>query len=113
MENKIQEHLKLLDSILKVMIEKDYYRIEPYKLVNEVYNTDLKPKQTNTSNKLEDLFSDIESYDIEKTKKTKIALAIAKFDADNLLTYDGEFLRLTYEGIIQQSKGYLATNTEE
>ena len=109
----ITENLQLLDNALDYLMQSEtlslYIDDLRIKLINE---TDKKLELTNSDNKsVEDLFDDIFTKQSQKTKNlVKISEVLLFLEAEKLIRLiEQNHIRITYQGVIQHSKGYLST----
>ena len=109
----ITENLQLLDNALDYLMQSEtlslYIDDLRIKLINE---TDKKLELTNSDNKsVEDLFDDIFTKQSQKTKNlVKISEVLLLLESEKLIRLiEQNHIRITYQGIIQHSKGYLST----
>ncbi|MFV8375388.1 hypothetical protein ACNQGC_08720 [Flavobacterium sp. GSP11] len=108
--NFITENLQLLDSTLNYLIESEtlslYIDDLRIKLVEE---TDKKLLLTNSNNNsVQDLFADIFTTQSQKTKNLIMISEILLFlESEKLIKLiEQNHIRITYQGIIQHSKGF-------
>ena len=109
--NIIAENLQLLDNTLNYLTQSetlslhiDYLRI---KLIKE---TDKKLKLKNSdNNSIQELFIDIFSVPTQKTQNlVKINEVLLLLESEKLIRLiEQNHIRITYQGIIQHSKGYV------
>lgn len=109
----ITENLQLLDNALDSLIQSETLSLHiddlRIKLIKETDKT-LEINNPN-NNTIEELFDDIYSHENQKTKNLiKINEVLLLLESEKLIKLIEEnHIRITYEGIIQQSKGYLNT----
>ena len=116
-DNLITENLKLLDNALDYLIQSETLSLSiddlRIKLINE---TDKKLELKNSDNmSVDELFADIFSKQNQKTKNLiKINEVLLLLESKKLIKLiEQNHIRITYQGIIQHSKGYLNTYTSE
>ena len=115
--NIIPENLQLLDNTLNYLTQSETLSLHiddlRIKLINE---TDKKLELTNSNNNsIKELFIDIFSKQNQHTKNlVKINEVLLLLESEKLIRLIEEnHIRITYQGIIQHSKGYLATYISE
>ena len=115
--NIIPENLQLLDNTLNYLTQSETLSLHiddlRIKLINE---TDKKLELTNSNNNsIKELFIDIFSKQNQQTKNlVKINEVLLFLESEKLIRLIEEnHIRITYQGIIQHSKGYLATYISE
>ena len=115
--NIIPENLQLLDNTLNYLTQSETLSLHiddlRIKLINE---TDKKLELTNSNNNsIKELFIDIFSKQNQQTKNlVKINEVLLLLESEKLIRLIEEnHIRITYQGIIQHSKGYLATYISE
>ena len=108
--NLITENLQLLDNTLDYLMQSEtlslYVDDLRTKLINE---TDKKLELTNSDNmSVEDLFADIFTKQSQKTKNLIMISEILLFlESEKLIKLiEHNHIRITYQGIIQHSKGF-------
>ena len=108
--NLITENLQLLDNTLDYLMQSEtlslYVDDLRTKLINE---TDKKLELTNSDNmSVEDLFADIFTKQSQKTKNLIMISEILLFlESEKLIKLiEQNHIRITYQGIIQHSKGF-------
>lgn len=113
----ITENLQLLDNALDSIIQSETLSLHiddlRIKLIKETDKT-LEIKNAN-NNTIEELFDDIYSHENQKTKNLiKINEVLLLLESEKLIKLiEQNHIRITYEGIIQHSKGYLNTYNYE
>ena len=109
----ITENLQLLDNALDYLAQSETLGLHIDDLrIKLIKETDKKLELTNTDNKsVEDLFNDIFTTQSQKTKNlVKISEVLLFLEAEKLIRLiEQNHIRITYQGIIQHSKGYLST----
>ena len=112
-DNLITENLELLDNALDYLIQSETLSLSiddlRIKLINE---TDKKLELKNSDNmSVDELFADIFSKQNQKTKNLiKINEVLLLLESEKLIKLiEQNHIRITYQGIIQHSKGYLST----
>ena len=115
--NLFVENLQLLDNALDYLAQSETLSLHIDDLrVKLIKETDKKLELINTDNKsVEDLFNDIFTTQSQKTKNlVKISEVLLFLEAEKLIRLiEQNHIRITYQGVIQHSKGYLATYTSE
>tara|TARA_Y100000589_G_scaffold323357_1_gene357760 strand:+ start:573 stop:1088 length:516 start_codon:yes stop_codon:yes gene_type:complete len=116
-QNLIEDNLELLDNCLNYLIESEtlslYFDDLRIKLIND---TNKKIELSNSNNRtVDELFVDIFSKQTQKTKNLiKISEVLLYLESENLIRLiEQNHIRITYQGIIQSSKGYLKTYKSE
>ena len=111
------ENLSLLDKTLQLLIDSQTLSLHFNDLQIELLgNSSKEVKLTEISNgTLDDLFNDAYSIPSQKNKNLiKINELLIYLDSNNLIRLiEHNHLRITYQGIIQHSKGYLFTYNSE
>ena len=111
------ENLSLLDKTLQILINSQTLSLHFNDLqIKLLGDSAKKVKFTNMDNSsLDALFNDAYSVPSQKTKNLiKINELLLYLDSNNLIhLIDNNHLRITYQGIIQHSKGYLFTYKSE
>lgn len=109
----ITDNLQLLDNALDYLIQSETLSLSiddlRTKLINE---TDKKLELKNSDNmSVDELFTDIFSKQSQKTKNlVKISEVLLFLESEKLIRLiEQNHIRITYQGIIQHSKGYLST----
>ena len=115
--NLITENLQLLDNALDYLMQSEtlslYIDDLRIKLIKE---TDKKLELINSdNNSVEDLFADIFTKQSQKTKNlVMIGEVLLLLESEKLIRLiEQNHIRITYQGIIQHSKGYLNTYNSE
>ncbi len=109
----ISDNLQLLDNTLDYLIQSEtlslYFDDLRIKLINK---TDKKLELTNSdNNSIKELFDDIFKKQSQKTKNlVKINEVLLFLESEKYIrVIEQNHIRITYQGIIQHSKGYLST----
>jgi|SRR5690606_15520358 len=101
----IQANYQLLDKILEYLILQDSYSSHAVDVINFIYDTELKPKNTENYDNILDLINNLD-IDIENNK-LKLNFALSFLLSEKLITFNNSIVTITYLGIIQYSKGYV------
>ena len=111
------ENLSLLDKTLQILIDSQTLSLHFNDLqIKLLGNLTQEIKFANINNgTLDDLFNDAYSIPSQKTRNLiKINELLLYLDSNNLIhLIDNNHLRITYQGIIQHSKGHLFTYKSE
>ncbi|UPZ17816.1 hypothetical protein [Flavobacterium humidisoli] len=109
----IIETLSLLDKSLDYLINSDTLSLHFNELKNKLFNDSTKDIELSQSdnNSVDELFNDIFSKQSQQTKNlTKINEVLLFLETEKLIRLiEQNHIRITYQGIIQHSKGYLNT----
>lgn len=106
MENT-KSNYQLLDKILEYLILQNSYSSDVIELINTIYSMELKPKEKETYDSIEDFFNSVDFSNIENNKKLKVRFALLFLFSEKLITFNNSIVTITYLGIIQHSKGFL------
>jgi hypothetical protein len=113
----ITYNLELLDFILKYLIDSETYSNNVNFAHSEIFKNNLEElKYLNLDNKtFEDLYDNIFSKEIRNDKnRIKLNEAFLYLELEGLIrVIEQKHIRITYQGIIQYSKGYLSTYNSE
>ena len=115
--NLITENLQLLDKTLDYLMQSETLSLYIDDLrINLINESDEKLELSNSENKsIDELFDDIFSKQSQKTKNlVKINEVLLFLETEKLIRLiEHNNIRLTYQGIIQHSKGYISTYNSE
>lgn len=116
-DNLITDNLELLDNALNHLVQSETLSLHIDDLrIKLIDDTNKKLIISNSNNKsVDELFDDIFKEESQKTRNLiKISEVLLFLESENFIRLiEQNHIRITYQGIIQHSKGYLKTYTLE